>query len=69
MSLVFWILRLYPPGWRERYEAKMVALLSQQAGWNEMLMSIGDGHLPHSGTRGEDPDQQSVGSGAVLASS
>lgn len=29
MPLVFWILRLYPPGWRERYEAEMVALLSQ----------------------------------------
>jgi len=29
MPLVFWILWLYPLGWRERYEAEMVALLSQ----------------------------------------
>lgn len=29
MRLVIWILRLYPPGWRERYEAEMVALLEQ----------------------------------------
>jgi DNA-binding PadR family transcriptional regulator len=29
MQLVLWVLRLYPPGWRERYEAEMVALLEQ----------------------------------------
>jgi DNA-binding PadR family transcriptional regulator len=29
MRLVLWILRLYPPAWRERYEAEMVALLEQ----------------------------------------
>jgi DNA-binding PadR family transcriptional regulator len=29
MRLVIWMLRLYPPGWRERYEAEIVALLEQ----------------------------------------
>ena len=29
MRLVLWILRLYPPAWRERYELEMVALLWQ----------------------------------------
>lgn len=29
MRLVIWMLRLYPPAWRERYEAEMVALLWQ----------------------------------------
>lgn len=29
MWLVLWILRLYPPAWRERYAAEMVALLEQ----------------------------------------
>ncbi len=29
MRLVLWILRLYPPAWRERYAAEMVALLEQ----------------------------------------
>lgn len=29
MPLVFWILRLYPSRWRERYEAEMVALLEE----------------------------------------
>jgi hypothetical protein len=29
MRLVLWILCLYPPAWRERYEAEMVALLEQ----------------------------------------
>lgn len=29
MRLVMWMLRLYPPAWRERYEAEMVALLEQ----------------------------------------
>jgi DNA-binding PadR family transcriptional regulator len=29
MHLVIWVLRLYPPAWRERYEAEMVALLEQ----------------------------------------
>jgi DNA-binding PadR family transcriptional regulator len=29
MRLVIWMLRLYPPAWRERYEAEMVALLEQ----------------------------------------
>jgi DNA-binding PadR family transcriptional regulator len=27
MRLVMWMLRLYPPAWRERYEAEMAALL------------------------------------------
>jgi DNA-binding MarR family transcriptional regulator len=31
MRLVLWILHLYPPAWRERYEAEMVALLEQHA--------------------------------------
>jgi len=29
MRLAMWMLRLYPPAWRERYEAEMVALLWQ----------------------------------------
>ena len=29
MRLVMWMLRLYPPAWRERYEGEMVALLWQ----------------------------------------
>ena len=29
MGLVLWILRLYPPTWRERYETEKVALLEQ----------------------------------------
>ena len=29
MRLVIWVLHLYPPAWRERYEAEMVALLEQ----------------------------------------
>jgi DNA-binding PadR family transcriptional regulator len=29
MRLVLWILRLYPPAWRERYEMEMAALLEQ----------------------------------------
>jgi DNA-binding MarR family transcriptional regulator len=29
MRLVLWILRLYPPAWRERYETEMAALLEQ----------------------------------------
>jgi hypothetical protein len=29
MRLVIWMLRLYPPSWRERYEAEVVALLEQ----------------------------------------
>ena len=29
MWLVLWILHLYPPAWRERYEGEMVALLEQ----------------------------------------
>jgi DNA-binding PadR family transcriptional regulator len=29
MWLVLWLLRLYPPAWRERYAAEMVALLEQ----------------------------------------
>jgi DNA-binding PadR family transcriptional regulator len=29
MRLVLWILRLYPPAWRERYETEMTALLEQ----------------------------------------
>lgn len=29
MRLVMWMLRLYPPAWRERYEAEMIALLEQ----------------------------------------
>ena len=29
MRLVLWILRLYPPAWRERYESEMIALLEQ----------------------------------------
>lgn len=31
MRLVLWMLRLYPPAWRERYEAEMVVLLEQHA--------------------------------------
>ncbi len=29
MQLVLWMLRLYPQGWRERYQEEMVALLEQ----------------------------------------
>jgi DNA-binding PadR family transcriptional regulator len=29
MQLILWILHLYPPAWRERYEGEMVALLEQ----------------------------------------
>ena len=29
MRLVLWMLRLYPPSWRERYETEMAALLEQ----------------------------------------
>ena len=29
MRLVMWMLRLYPPAWRERYEGEMAALLEQ----------------------------------------
>jgi hypothetical protein len=41
MPLVIWILRLYPPAWRERYEAEMVALLEQHA---ITLRAVGAAH-------------------------
>jgi len=39
MRLVIWMLRLYPPAWRERYEAEMVALLEQH---DITLWTVGD---------------------------
>jgi hypothetical protein len=52
MTLVFWILRLYPQGWRERYEAEMGALLEQHhiTLWTilDLLMGALDARLdPH----------------------
>lgn len=39
MCLVIWMLRLYPPAWRERYETEMVALLEQH---DITLWTVGD---------------------------
>ena len=52
MPLVFWILRLYPPGWRERYEAEMAALLEEHhiSWWTilDLLLGALDARLdPH----------------------
>jgi DNA-binding PadR family transcriptional regulator len=52
MRLVLWILRFYPPGWRERYEAEMIALLEQHqiTLWTvlDLLMGALDARLdPH----------------------
>jgi Transcriptional regulator PadR-like family len=43
MRLVIWMLCLYPPTWRERYEAEMVALLEQHAVtfWTVLDLFIG----------------------------
>ncbi len=43
MRLVIWVLRLYPPAWRERYEAEMSALLEQHAftSWTVLDLFIG----------------------------
>lgn len=52
MRLVIWMLRLYPPVWRGRYEAEMVALLEQHEMtlWTvlDLLMGALDARLdPH----------------------
>ena len=52
MWLVLWILRLYPPAWRERYTAEMVALLEQHqiTLWTvlDLLVGVLDARLdPH----------------------
>jgi len=52
MRLVLWILCFYPPGWRERYEAEMIALLEQHqiTLWTvlDLLMGALDARLdPH----------------------
>ncbi len=43
MRLVIWMLRLYPPAWRERYEAEMVALLEhyEVTPWTVLDLLIG----------------------------
>src|SRR5712692_2973665 len=43
MRLVVWMLRLYPPAWRERYETEMVALLWQHeiTLWTVMDLFVG----------------------------
>jgi len=64
MRLVLWILRLYPPAWRERYAAEMVALLEQHSitFWTVLDLLVGaldarlDPHYrslqpPHAGVR------------------
>jgi DNA-binding PadR family transcriptional regulator len=52
VCLVIWMLRLYPPAWRERYEAEMAALLRQHeiTLWTLLDLLIGalSAHLdPH----------------------
>lgn len=52
MRLVLWILRLYPPAWRERYATEMVALLEQHqiTLWTvlDLLVGVLDARLdPH----------------------
>jgi hypothetical protein len=56
VRLGIWMLRLYPPAWRERYEAEMVALLYQHeiTLWTLLDLLIGalSAHLdPHSRRR------------------
>lgn len=43
MRLVLWILHLYPPAWRERYEAEMAALLEQHhiTPWTVLDLLVG----------------------------